>query len=123
MSLSTKHIHLDVLAIAPDPKDPLTIYVATHEAGVLKSTDGGTTWREANTGLGDRDVHGLAVDPNDPRRLHAAVRGERDGIYRTTDGSVKWSRVDDGPRGEVKVLVSVHIPTGTGGDLPLCGYD
>lgn len=50
-----------------------------------------------------------------PDRLHAAVRGNRDGIYRSSDGGGKWIRVDDGPGGEVKVLTSVNIPTGMGG--------
>ncbi len=113
--LSQKHPHLDVMAIAPDPKDPRTIYVSTHEASVFKSTDGGATWSGANVGLAGPDVHGLAVDPNVPSKLHAAVREQGDGIYRSTDGGAKWMRVDDGPGGEVKVLASVNIPTGMGG--------
>lgn len=112
--LPTKHLHLDVMAVTPDPKDPKTIYVGTHEAGVLKSIDGGASWKEANNGLGGFDVHGIAVDPSD-RKLHAAVREKGEGIYRTTDGGGKWTRVDDGPGGEVKVLTSVNISTGMGG--------
>ena len=116
VALPAKHsAHLDVMAITPDPREAGTMYVATHEAGVFKSTDGGTTWREANAGLGGLDVHGVASDPNTPRKLHAAVRGKGEGIYRTTDGGAKWTRVDDGPGGEVKVLASVNIPTGMGG--------
>ncbi|MGH7318335.1 MAG: WD40/YVTN/BNR-like repeat-containing protein [Candidatus Rokuibacteriota bacterium] len=115
VTLSPKHPHLDVMAIAPDPTESRTIYVATHEAGVFKTTDGGTTWAEVNTGLGGSDVHGLAVDPTAPARLHAAIREKGEGIYRTTDGGAKWTRVDDGPGGEVKVLTSVNIPTGMGG--------
>jgi len=116
VALSAKYSHhLDVMAIASDPKDPLTIYVGTHEAGTFKSADGGTTWKEANTGLGGLDVHGLAVDPNAPQKLHAAVREKGEGVYRTTDGGKRWIRVDDGPGGEVKVLASVNIPTGMGG--------
>ena len=115
VALPVTHPHVDVMAVAPDPKDPLVIYVGTHEAGVFKSRDGGTTWRQANTGLGGLDVHGLAVDPNAPAKLHAAVRETGEGIYRTADGGGKWTRVDDGPGGEVKVLTSVNIPTGMGG--------
>ncbi len=115
VTLSAKHDHLDVMAVAPDTKDPLIIYAATHEAGVLKSSDGGTTWKEINAGLGGLDVHGLATDPNASGKLHAAVREKGEGIYRTTDGDGKWTRVDDGPGGEVKVLASVSIPTGMGG--------
>jgi photosystem II stability/assembly factor-like uncharacterized protein len=115
VSLSTKHAHLDVMDIAVDPKDPATIYVATHEAGVLKSIDGGVTWKELNKGLGGLDVHGLTIDPTAPAKLHAAVRDKGEGIYRTTDGGAKWIRVDDGPGGEVKILASVDLPTGMGG--------
>ncbi|MBI4608579.1 MAG: hypothetical protein HY726_06215 [Candidatus Rokubacteria bacterium] len=114
-ALSSKHAHLDVMAIATHPSDSRTLYVATHEAGVFKSTDGGITWREVNVGLGGLDVHGLAIDPNAPQKLHAAVREKDDGIYRTSNGGAKWVRVDDGPGGEVKVLTSVNIPTGMGG--------
>jgi photosystem II stability/assembly factor-like uncharacterized protein len=115
VSLSAKHSHLDVMAVAPDPRDAKTIYVGTHEAGVLKSNDGGATWKEMNTGLVGLDVHGLAIDPNALGKLHAAIREKGEGIYRTTDGGGKWTRVDDGPGGEVKVLTSVNIPTGMGG--------
>ncbi len=115
VALPTTHLHLDVMAIAPDPKDPLTLYVGTHEAGVLKTTDDGATWAAVNDGLGGADVHGLAIDPTAPAKLHAAIRETGEGIYRTTDGGGKWVRVDDGPAGEVKVLASVNIPTGMGG--------
>lgn len=115
LALSTKHSHLDMMAVTPDLREPKTIYIGTHEAGVFKSTDGGNTWSEANTGLGGLDVHGLALDPNMPSKLHAAVREKGEGIYRITDGGGKWVRVDDGPEGEVKVLASVNIPTGMGG--------
>lgn len=113
--LSAKPPYLDVMAIAVDPKDPLLVYVGTHEGGVFRSTDGGTTWKELNAGLGGLDVHGLAIDPNAPQKLHAAVREKGEGIYRTSDGGGKWTRVDDGPGGEMKVLTSVNIPTGMGG--------
>lgn len=114
VALPTKHSHLDVMAVTPDPKDPKIIYVGTHEGGVFKSTDGGATWKEANNGLGGLDVHGLAIDPNDGK-LHAAVREKGEGIYRTPNGGGKWIRVDDGPGGEIKVLASINISTGMGG--------
>jgi photosystem II stability/assembly factor-like uncharacterized protein len=114
VAMSTKQSNFDVMAVTPNPKEPKTIYVATHEAGVFKSTDAGTTWKEANSGLGGMDVHGLAVDPNSPQKLHAAVRENGEGVYRSTDGGGKWTRVDDGPQGEVKILASVNISTGMG---------
>lgn len=114
-TLPNKRPHLDVMAVAVDPRDAKTLYVGTHEAGVLRSSDGGASWKEANRGLGGLDVHGIAVDPNMPFKLHAAVRERGQGIYRTTDQAGRWVRVDDGPEGEVKVLSSVNLPTGMGG--------
>lgn len=108
------HTH-DVMAVAVHPTDAAIVYVATHEAGVLKTTDGGTTWKSANVGLGGVDIHGLAVAAKMPQKLHAVVRDGKAGVYRTTDGGSTWVRVDDGPAGETKVLVSVDIPTGMGG--------
>src|SRR6266508_3186838 len=113
-ALSERQSNFDIMAVTPDPKNPKTIYVATHEAGVFKSTDGGATWKEINAGLAGPDVHGLAIDPNDGK-LHALVRDKGEGVYRSMNGGGKWSRVDDGPGGEVKVLTSVNVPTGMGG--------
>ena len=66
--------------IAADPKDPKTIYIGTHEAGVLKSTDGGKTWREAGSGLGGSDIHGLAIDPNKPCKRNVDCPKRIDGF-------------------------------------------
>jgi photosystem II stability/assembly factor-like uncharacterized protein len=107
--------HPDVMAIAVHPSEAGVVYVGTHEAGVLKTTNGGKSWSAANTGLGGVDVHGLAIDPNAPEKLHTLVREKGAGVYRTTDAGGKWVRVDDGPSGETKVLASVNIPTGMGG--------
>ena len=105
----------DVMGVTPHPSEPDVVYVGTHEAGTLKSTDGGKTWATVNAGLRGLDVHGLAIDPTAPTKLHALVREPGAGLYRTTDGGQKWVRVDDGPAGETKVLASVNIPTGMGG--------
>lgn len=38
----------DVMAIAAHPGEADVLYVGTHEAGVLKTTDGGKTWKATN---------------------------------------------------------------------------
>ncbi|MDO8474757.1 MAG: hypothetical protein Q7W02_00945 [Candidatus Rokubacteria bacterium] len=105
----------DVMSVTPHPAEPDVLYVGTHEAGVLKTSSAGKTWTAVNTGLRGLDVHGLAIDPSIPSKLHALVREAGAGLYRTTDAGQKWVRVDDGPAGETKVLASVNIPTGMGG--------
>lgn len=115
VALPSAHHGPDVMTLAAHPSEPSIVYVGTHEAGVLKTVDGGKTWKAVNAGLGGVDVHGLAVDPNAPHKLHTLVRDKAPGVYRSTDEGGKWVRVDDGPAGETKVLASVNIPTGMGG--------
>ncbi|WP_158915127.1 sialidase family protein [Caulobacter sp. S45] len=95
-------------SIAVAPSDPNIVYVGSGEGqhrpdlsigdGIYKTTDAGKTW----THLGLRDgqqIPDLAVDPNNPNRVFAAVLGhpygpnaER-GVYRSLDGGKTWERV------------------------------
>jgi photosystem II stability/assembly factor-like uncharacterized protein len=66
-----------------DPLDPDTLYAGA--LGVLKSTDGGTTWRSA--GLTRTPVSALAIDPEAPATLYA---GTDAGLFKTTDAGASW---------------------------------
>ncbi|HLV95034.1 MAG TPA: hypothetical protein VKS44_07565 [Candidatus Acidoferrales bacterium] len=88
--------------------DPNIIYAGSGEGlhrpdlsvgnGIYKTTDGGKTWM--HLGLRDgQQIPELAVDPNDPNRVFAAVAGhpygpnaER-GIFRSTDGGQTFQKV------------------------------
>jgi len=72
----------DVMGLTPHPAEPEVLYVGTHEAGVLKTSSAGKTWTAVNTGLRGLDVHGLAIDPSAPSKLHALVREAGAGLYR-----------------------------------------
>ncbi|WP_366186818.1 T9SS type A sorting domain-containing protein [Flavobacterium ovatum] len=62
--------------------------------GVHRSTDGGTTWTEINTGLpSSLDVARIAIDPNASNILYAAVIGNNGGLYKTTDYGSNWAQV------------------------------
>ncbi|MCB0610921.1 MAG: hypothetical protein KDD12_24575 [Lewinella sp.] len=104
------------------PKNPDIVYVAAmghlftpnEERGVFKTTDGGKTWHKVlyineNTGVVD-----MAVHPAKPDILYAATYekyrypwtfvagGPQSGIYKTTDGGKKWTRLGGGlPTGNI----------------------
>ncbi len=62
-----------------------TIFMGGHDV-FAESTDGGKTWRAmVPAGLPSLDVHGLAVDPRDPKTLYAQIA--MTGLYRSTDGA------------------------------------
>ena len=116
------------------PRDPDVAYVAAvghlwganPERGVYKTTDGGETWElvlfvDENTGAID-----LAMDPNDPETLFAAMYQRRrtawgfngggpgSGIYRTTDGGSHWEELTEGlPDGD-KGRIGLDIYRGDG---------
>jgi hypothetical protein len=86
------------LAIAPGT--PSTLYATGEvyldqglQAGMIKSTDAGVTWRIVAPGLFRRalDLLTLAIDPTDAERVF--LSGER-GLYRTIDGGKTWIEVD-----------------------------
>lgn len=89
---------LTVGALAFDPSAPTTVYCGTGEGnwwsylgvGVLRSTDGGTTWSTLCTTpfLGD-GFYSLVVDPANGDRLYAGTRG---GLWVSTNGGVDWTR-------------------------------
>jgi hypothetical protein len=64
--------------LAIDPAG--TIYAATFSAGIMRSTDGGTTW--TTLGLAGQHLRSIALDPADPNVVIAA--GYEGGLFRTT---------------------------------------
>jgi photosystem II stability/assembly factor-like uncharacterized protein len=80
--------------IAVDPRTPNTIFAAIEVGGLLKTLDGGATWRELatkETGL-YVDVHRVVLVPNDPDHVYAATGN---GIYHSRDGGEHWERLTD----------------------------
>jgi photosystem II stability/assembly factor-like uncharacterized protein len=56
--------------------------------GVYRTTDSGDGWIPRNTGLGDLQVHAVAVDPADPRVVWACTDT---GMYRSTNSGDSWA--------------------------------
>ncbi len=66
-----------------------TVYAGTGSPGIFKSSDGGSTWAAANSGLFAVGINTLAIDPQNPRTLYAGVSGA--GLLKSTDGGASWS--------------------------------
>ncbi len=85
-----------IVGLAIDPNDTSTLYALTSASGMYKSTDGGTSWAAANTGLPNTKAVSsahlfgdlLTMDPNDSSVLYANFNGQ---IYKTSDGGDGWS--------------------------------
>ena len=92
-----------VLTVAIEPTDPQTLYAGADNGGVFKSTDGGTSWRSANTGLTSFVVRAIIVDPMSPDTVYIGTNG---GVFKSTDGAATWRTVNTGLAGlSVRALV------------------
>jgi hypothetical protein len=117
-----------------DPTNPTTMYASTgifdREAknsnfttsapggvGVLKSTDGGTTWTAINNGLGNLYVGSLFIHPTNPQILLAGTGNVTysagAGVYRTTNGGATWQLAGAPPIKNGLSIESVEYSTGT----------
>jgi photosystem II stability/assembly factor-like uncharacterized protein len=71
-------------------------------SGLYRSEDGGATWRELGKGLpSGKDLGriGLAIAPNDPKRMYALVQSNlAGGLYRSDDAGENWQRVNSEER-------------------------
>lgn len=117
------------------PTKPNTVFVGAlghlwnpnEQRGVYKTTDGGKTWKrvlyvDENTGCAD-----LAMDPQEPDILYAAMwqfRREPDfftsggpgsGLYKSTDGGKTWEKkshgLPEGPLGRIALTVAPTRPS------------
>lgn len=90
-------------AIALDPSNPQTVYVGTGEenfaidsyygAGILKSTNGGASWKNIVGPFLHAYIGGIAVSPTNTQVL--LVSSDM-GIWRSSDGAATWSQVLNG---------------------------
>jgi hypothetical protein len=103
---------LNTGAIALAPSNPDVIYAGTGETtfagncfygrGILKSSDGGTSWALLANDVFDRmAVSQIVVDPADPNTVYVATSaavvngagfgGKNVGVWKSTDGGTTWT--------------------------------
>ncbi|MBN2756242.1 MAG: T9SS type A sorting domain-containing protein [Bacteroidales bacterium] len=103
---------VSAIAVSPNFASDNTLYIATgdrdggsswslggdnyndnNSVGVLKSTDGGSTWAATTLSISVSSsnlIGALIIHPSNPAILYA---GLNDGIYKTVDNGATWSRV------------------------------
>ena len=69
-------------------------------AGIFKSTDGGSTWKEISEGipLEGRGHIGIAVAPSNRNRIYAVVDAKEGGVFSSNDAGATWTRLSSDKR-------------------------
>ena len=94
-----------VSVIVGVPGDPYTFYVSGANGGVLKTTNGGTTWKPVFDDQNVLSIGEIALAPSNPDIIYVGTGEENprnnasfgDGVYRSNDGGETWTHI--GPRG------------------------
>jgi photosystem II stability/assembly factor-like uncharacterized protein len=91
----TPHDDIGDVAVSPDYTHDHTVFVISRNR-LMRSTDGGTTWREIVRGLGDegQGLARVAFAPSDPDVLYLTTRG--DGVLTSGDGGMSWGPANGG---------------------------
>ena len=122
--------------IIVDPNDENVVYaaalgqgwVSNPQRGVYKSTDGGQTWKKILYVDDKTGANTLGMAPSNPQVLYASMwqayrrhwmlssGGPGSGLYKTTDGGVRWTNISHNPGlppgiwGNVTVAVAPSDP-------------
>jgi photosystem II stability/assembly factor-like uncharacterized protein len=83
--------------IVVHPEDSNTIYASLQVGFMIKSTDGGATWKLLNKGV-DADIHTIVLRTDDPDHIYVTTgggdgrRGTAPGraLYESPDGGESW---------------------------------
>ncbi len=112
------------------------IVLAASEHGIVKSTDMGTTWQNASTGIPSsykNSVRRLFCDENNGyiyaafhrmrARTHLPPVWEAGGVYRSTNNGDSWQAISNGLPSEGSVKVPIYHFYASGNALVIRSYE
>jgi photosystem II stability/assembly factor-like uncharacterized protein len=73
--------------LAPCAKQPQRVYLACYESGLLRSDDGGVSWKALESYPSDY-AHSVDVHPDNPDIVYAG--SEPAALFRSADGGESW---------------------------------
>ena len=107
--------NLIVHDLAVDPADKDTVYLATEDEGILKSTNAGESFQSCNQGLIHHRISAIAANLWNPKEILVGMPDDyrEGGVYRTVDGGLNWEKdeLSSGqPSDEVYALLKLTVP-------------
>ncbi len=125
-----------VQTIAIARTNPQVIYVGTFDKGLMRSDDGGATWRSLHLPPGAAPVNRVVLDPNNPNiavaHLGVVNLGGRTcgPLFRTTDGGATWTilapelqQCQNTSQSNLSSTLDVAIAPSSGNTMYMAGTD
>ena len=93
------------IAIDPSGSADATLYIATNDGGIWKTSDGGTNWIPTMDSMPSLSMGAVAIYPANPQIVYAGTGNPFDGgseftkgvgVFRSSDAGRSWSVTDGG---------------------------
>jgi chitodextrinase/photosystem II stability/assembly factor-like uncharacterized protein len=105
MSNGPYGVTISSLAVSPNYLIDQTIFAGTYDEGsgagsgqgVFKSTDGGISWVQVNTGLTNLDIRSVVVSPNYSVDQTVFAGTNFGGIFKSTNSGNSWIQLENFP--------------------------
>ncbi len=99
-----------IAQLAIHPQDPLTVFAASFNKGLLKTSDGGKTWQTVAADLfKGKPATAVQYSPDNPNLIFAGRNFG--GLLRSEDGGISWKAVASGLNPEATVVDIVFDST------------
>jgi photosystem II stability/assembly factor-like uncharacterized protein len=82
-------MHTRITTVMVDPTEPSTIWAGVEIDALFRSRDGGMTWQPFGQGLSSRDIHGMAIVPQNGKAKRWIVSTNND-MNVSTDAGETW---------------------------------
>ncbi len=93
---TTPLMNTNITSLVVDPQTPATVYAATNESGILKSTTSGTagSWTQVNSGLTNLLINAMVIDPVTTVNLYVGTQGS--GVFVSNNSGASWATMNNG---------------------------
>jgi photosystem II stability/assembly factor-like uncharacterized protein len=89
------------VSVLVDPRDTMVVWAGNTNTKLRKTTDGGNSWHDSNSGLGDT-AFTLAVDASSSQIVYAGTLSQ--GVFKSTDAGATWSAATSGTETQINCL-------------------
>ncbi|MEP6989689.1 MAG: dockerin type I domain-containing protein [bacterium] len=100
-----------IMTVAVARADPMTIYVGTSDGVVQVSRDSGTTFTNVSSGLPNRTITRVVIDPADATHAIVTVSGFGTGhVFETTTAGAAWKDITGTGLVDAPVNAAAFVP-------------